>query len=235
MSCQKCTNLTKKNHSLCGDCYKDSKIPQYPPSFEVFIKQLGSKSQLFDISVLQIIYKKLVYHWNDLDFRRAVEYSVSGTVVAIVDGKALMVLEKSSKRNKLFGFPGGSLLYKEEHPVVAALREWVEETGISVTQISGVDFVYHKKSAGYDLICLIYVDHLDIKIRSNFQTLLPLKLIQYCDEQNKLRQSVWFEICDGRLVPNIDDKNPDKFRIRQCTYHELESIIEYANQHAIKN
>jgi 8-oxo-dGTP pyrophosphatase MutT (NUDIX family) len=235
MSCQKCPNPTKGKHLLCGECHKDSRIPKYPPPFTEFIDQLGSESKLFAVRVLRVIYNKLVELWDDDDFKRAVTYANSGTVVAIVDGEALMVLEKNSKQNKLFGFPGGSRLSKKEHPLVTALREWVEETKIPIFQISGVDFIYHKKSAGYDLICLMYVDHLDIEICSNFQTLLPLRMIQYCKERDAVKQSVWFDIYDGQLVPNIDDKNPNKFRIRQCTYHKFESILEYANQHAIKN
>jgi len=230
MSCITCHEPTpKRRHRYCVKCYRLNLSKEFP-SLQEFLKWGDSYKPWISPSLLVATYQKCAKLWDD-DFSYAMTMATNANIVVIQNHQAWVVLEKTHprpKRNKprvssfLFGFPGGSRK-PNENPIETGFREWVEETGIRIDTFKRVDIIYNQKSAGADIIILIYVDHIDTtsisKHTAIFQGLVSLKMIK------DSKDTTWFQLRDQKI--NIcSNTKEDRFRFRQCTYHKLDEIIE---------
>jgi ADP-ribose pyrophosphatase YjhB (NUDIX family) len=155
--------------------------------------------------------------------------ATNANIVAIENNKALMVLERNPKNTgMLFGFPGGSRK-SGEHPLITALREWYEETGIPIHDFTGVDILYNLKGGKTqtaDIICLIYVKNFATNPHGDHTSLHREMMSLTYIKQSK--DSVWFQIVEKKLSLYDANRPEDKFRIRQCTYHEFDEVMRRA-------
>ncbi len=171
----------------------------------------------------QLLLEKL----KDPQFKLNYGMSNNANIIALnASNQALLVLETNpANGNYLFGFPGGRR-QKNEDPLKTAMREWMEETGIVLSDFKTLDIICRAKSGTADVIIVITTDNIDVSTKIDhsalFMTLMSMKEI-------KPSQDIWFSLEESNaerltVCETNETRSKDKFRLRQCVFHGLEDV-----------